>query len=113
MHELSLAENLREIIEAEAGRQGFGQVKKVCLQIGKLSCVMPSAMRFCFDEVMRGSMAEGAVLEIEEVEGKGFCPVCRTTVSMEALYDLCPECQKPMDVIQGLEMRIQALEVVG
>jgi len=112
MHELSLAENLREIIEEEARRQGFSRVRRVQLSIGELSCVTSDAMCFCFNEVMRGSVAEGAKLEIRKVEGKGRCNRCNHTMLMEALYQLCPKCHAPLDVLQGMEIRLDELFVV-
>ncbi|BCX89649.1 hydrogenase nickel incorporation protein HypA/HybF [Methylomarinovum tepidoasis] len=110
MHELSLAESLREIIETEAGRQGFSRVERVILQVGALSCVEPEAMRFCFDAVMAGSVAEGGVLEIVEVPGRGRCGGCGEA-EMGALYDPCPGCGRPLEVVQGREIRLLELSV--
>ncbi len=113
MHELSLAESLREIIETEARRQGFSRVRTVRLQVGRLSCVEPEALRFCFAEVMRGGVAEGAHLEIVPVAGEGCCSACGRRVPMTELYDLCPRCRRPLAVVQGMEIRLQELEVSG
>ncbi|WP_022948172.1 hydrogenase maturation nickel metallochaperone HypA [Methylohalobius crimeensis] len=111
MHELSLSENLREIIETEAEHQKFSRVETVRLAVGQLSCVEPEALRFCFDEVMRGTLAEGARLEILPVPGLGRCPRCDRTEAMSELYDLCPACQMPLTVEKGLEIRLRELEV--
>ncbi len=111
MHELSLAENLREIIEAEAERQGFSRVRAVRLAVGRLSCVEPEALRFCFAEVMAGSAAEGAALEITELAGLGECRHCGRQWPMTEHYDLCPACDRPLTVVQGLEIRLQELVV--
>ena len=43
MHELSLLEGVLSIIEDNADTQGYTSVKKVCLEIGALSCVEPEA----------------------------------------------------------------------
>lgn len=111
MHELSLVENLRELIEAEARRLGWSRVKTVRLAVGKLSCILPEALEFCFDAVMAGSLAEGSKLEILSVAGRGRCPSCGQIAEMAELYDLCPECQLPLTVVQGLEIVLQELEV--
>ena len=60
MHEMSLAEGVLQIVEDAARSQGFSQVTAVRLEIGRLSSVEPEALRFCFDVVVRGSLAEGA-----------------------------------------------------
>lgn len=64
MHEMSLAENVLQIIE-DAGRdQGFSRVKTVVLEIGRLAAVETEALRFCFDAAAQGSMAEGRCLRL-------------------------------------------------
>jgi len=66
MHELSITRNLVAIVgEAAQGRT----VRKVWLEVGRRSAVMPEALRFCFDVVSRGTALEGAALEIVELTG--------------------------------------------
>ena len=76
MHEMSLCENLRTIIEEQAARENFARVRRVKLEVGPLSCVEPDALRFGFDVVMRGSVAEGAELEIATGEAMALCLGC-------------------------------------
>jgi hydrogenase nickel insertion protein HypA len=72
--------------------QHFRRVRSVFLEIGQLSAVESDAMRFCFDAVIRGTLAEGAVLNVVEVPGEGLCFNCNQTVPLAALYDPCPAC---------------------
>ena len=112
MHEMSLAESVREIIEEAAHTHGFKQVKTVWLEIGQLSCVEREAMRFCFDAAMKDSIAEGAQLEIVETAGRGRCPQCGSETPIATLYDACPQCGSyGMQVIAGDAMRVKELEV--
>lgn len=112
MHEMSLAESVREIIEDSARQEGFRRVKRVTLEIGRLSSVEPEAMRFCFDVVMQGSVACDAELEIIEVGGLGQCTGCKKTASLETLYETCPFCGAlAMQVIAGDAMKVKTLEV--
>ena len=112
MHEMSLAEGVLQIIEDSAKQQDFSSVKAVWLEIGQLSSVEPEAMRFCFDAVTRGSLAEGARLEIVIVDGGGQCLNCGQTVKLKAVYDACPACGGyPVNPVSGTEMRIRELEV--
>lgn len=113
MHEISLLENILEIIESEAKSQGFSQVKKIVLEIGKLSCVEEDALRFGFDVVMKNTLAEDAILEIRQTEGTGVCNQCGKTVRMETLHDPCSECGFPRVLVTGgREMKINELIVV-
>jgi hydrogenase nickel incorporation protein HypA/HybF len=112
MHEISLCEGVLQILEDHAQRQGFHQVKRVWLEIGALSGVDPGAMRFGFDAVMKGSLAEGAVLEIIELSGQAWCMPCGKSVPVQARFEPCPECgSHQLQITGGDEMRIKELEV--
>ena len=69
MHEMSLCEGVLQVLQTEAGKQGFSRVKAVWLEIGDLSSVEPDAMFFSFDAVTRNSLADGAKLNIINVPG--------------------------------------------
>jgi hydrogenase nickel incorporation protein HypA/HybF len=112
MHEMSLCEGVLEILEQSARQQGFARVKKVWLEIGALSGVEPQAMRFGFDAVTRGSLADGAALEIIEIPGQAWCLPCAKTVAVQQRFDACPHCGSyQLQVIGGEEMKIKELEV--
>ncbi|MDD2721088.1 MAG: hydrogenase maturation nickel metallochaperone HypA [Gallionella sp.] len=112
MHEMSLAESVLEIIEDSARAQDFRRVRRVVLEIGELAAVEPDAMRFCFDAVMRGTLAEGAELQIVETPGAGRCGQCGATVAMQERYGLCPDCgSAALQVTVGERMRVQDLLV--
>ncbi|GAB6140127.1 hydrogenase maturation nickel metallochaperone HypA [Methylosoma difficile] len=112
MHELSLLENVREILEDHAISQHFSKVNQVTLAVGKLSCVELEALRFGFDVVMKGSLAENAELIITELPGLGECRQCQQQSKLLNLYDPCPYCGSPqVTVLQGTEMKIKDLLV--
>jgi len=112
MHEMSLAESMLQIIEGAAREQDFRRVRAVVLEIGRLAAVEPDAMRFCFDAVTSGSIAEGARLEIIETAGQGHCEKCAENFPLVALYEPCPVCGSyEVRVTGGDEMRVKELEV--
>jgi hydrogenase nickel incorporation protein HypA/HybF len=112
MHEMSLAEGVLQLIEDARGRQPFGRVLAVHLEVGALAGVEPEAMRFCFDAVTRGSVAEGARLEIVQAPGTGCCLGCGERVAMVQLYGDCPRCgSAQVQVTGGTELRVSELEV--
>ena len=82
MHEMSLAEGVLQLVEDTARRESARCVKLVVLEIGRLSSVEPEAIRFCFEAVTHGSIAQGAALEIVNVPGAGWCMRCAETVPM-------------------------------
>lgn len=112
MHEVSLCEGILKVIEEEAVRQSFRNVKQVCLEIGELAGVEIDAMRFSFDIVMKGTVADGATLTIEETPGMARCHQCRQTVAIRQRFEACPLCDNyPLALLSGDELRIRELEV--
>ena len=112
MHEMSLAESVLQIIEDAAREHGYARVKAVWLEIGQLACVEHDSLRFCFDVVMRDSIAHEARLEIIEKVGQGRCKKCLVEMSMAELYEACPVCGSfEMQITGGDQMRVQELEV--
>jgi hydrogenase nickel incorporation protein HypA/HybF len=112
MHEMSLAEGIIQLIEDAARDQGFTRVRAVWLEIGRLSSVEPESLRFSFDVVTRGSLAEGSRLEIVDVPGTAWCLQCSRSVDLPALHEACPHCGGyQVQVTGGTEMRVKELEV--
>ena len=110
MHEMSIAESVLGLVEETARREGLLRVKEVRLEIGRLAAVELEALRFCFDAVVRGSVAEGAALAIDETPGTAWCFGCSATVAVEARGDLCPRCgSAQLQVNGGTEMRVKDL----
>lgn len=112
MHEMSLCESVLQVIEQQALAQQFHKVKAVWLEIGALSGVEADAMRFSFEVVMQGSLADQARLEIIHVPGQAWCMPCARDVFVEQLYDECPHCgSHQLQIVGGDQMRIKELEV--
>jgi len=113
MHEMSLCEGIISVLEAEAKKQNFAKVKTVWLEVGPFSGAEPEAMKFCFDAVTRGTLAENARLEIVTPTGQGFCGTCMKTVTIAERYDPCPVCGAVLlQITGGEQLRIKELEVV-
>lgn len=112
MHEMSLAEGLRGIVEAQAAQHRFDRVTAIRLEIGRFAGVEKQALAFAFDVVMRGSPAEGARLEMIDLPGTALCFDCAQSVSIADRLDPCPLCGGGKLMPQGGdEMRIKDMEV--
>ncbi len=112
MHELALSQGIIDVIRDQAAVQGFTRVKTVRLVIGTLSHVEPEAIAFGFDAVSRGTIAEGAVLDIERPPGQAFCLSCEKPVPLPERSAPCPDCGGHQLVVTGgEEMRVKELEV--
>ncbi len=86
MHEMGITRNIVSIVSEHA--KG-ARVKRVSLEIGKLSAVLPDAIRFCFDVCAEGTELENADLEIIEIAGRKKCRDCQMITKTNQVYGPC------------------------
>lgn len=108
MHELAITES---VVAAVTEHVGAARVIRVQLLIGKLSGVVPDAVRFCFDVCAQGTRLDGARLDIVEVPGTAQCRDCRADVELHDAIALCGCGSANLQVLGGQELRITEVEV--
>jgi hydrogenase nickel incorporation protein HypA/HybF len=112
MHELSICEGVVQILIEQARVQHYSRVKTAWLEIGALAGVEVEALRFGFEVITRGTLAEGARLEIISIPGRAWCFPCGEAVALEQRGAPCPQCGGyQLEVTRGEELRIKELEV--
>jgi hydrogenase nickel incorporation protein HypA/HybF len=112
MHEVSLIENVMALIEQERAKQAFARVRIIRLKVGALGHAEPEALRFCFDAVTTGTIAEGARLEIDLIPGEGWCADCRSSVALDERFGDCPVCAGGrVRMTGGDDLRLAEMEV--
>lgn len=109
MHEMGITRNIVSIVSEHA--RG-ARVKRVSLEIGKLSAVMPDAIRFCFDVCARGTELENAELEIIEIAGRKKCLDCRLITETHQVFGPCECGSWNTSPVAGEELRVKEMEVV-
>ncbi|MFM0336709.1 hydrogenase maturation nickel metallochaperone HypA [Paraburkholderia fungorum] len=109
MHELSIASSVVEICAEQAHG---ARVRRVTLEIGRLSAVMPDAIRFCFDVCARDTAVEGATLEIVEMPGQARCLACGATLEVDVPFGQCGCGSDDLELISGQQLTIRQMEVV-
>ena len=112
MHEVSLMENTLNIALDCASAQNASKIHRLKMRVGDLSGVVPDALEFAFDVVTRGTIAEGAVFEIERVPVVCHCSTCDRDFEPIDLFYECPHCHQLTYQIQsGQEIELTSLEV--
>lgn len=107
MHELSITRNLVAIVAEQARGQA---VRRVWLEVGTRSAIVPEAVRFCFDVVAQGTPLEGAALDIVAVEPGLQCEACGGYATTDP--GACDDCGSPrLRARSGEELNIKAMEV--
>ena len=109
MHELSLSSAIVATVEKHAdGRP----VRIVNLRVGRLRQVVPESLEFYFDVVARGTVCEGAKLELEVVPAELRCSACGHEWELEEPPFWCPACSgREVTVVAGNEFEVESLEI--
>jgi hydrogenase nickel incorporation protein HypA/HybF len=108
MHELSITQS---VVDAACERAAGRPVRSIRVQIGALTAVVPDAVRFCFDLVTAGTVAQGARLDIEQRPGGAHCRSCDEDFTLTDAVLLCPCGSADVHVTAGRELCILSMEV--
>ncbi len=109
MHELGITRNLVAIVSEQA--QGK-RVRRVWLEIGERTALLPDAVLFCFDVVAQGTVLEGAALDILKIAPGLQCEDCGAYANPDAIAADCAQCHSSrMRQRSGDELNIKAMEV--
>lgn len=108
MHELSITQS---VVDAVCERAAGRPVHSVSVRVGLLTAVVADSMRFCFDLVTEGTVAQGAVLEIDQPPGAGHCRVCHHAFELTDPVLLCPCGSADVEITSGRELEIISMKV--
>jgi hydrogenase nickel incorporation protein HypA/HybF len=112
MHELSVAENILDVIEGVLG--GRRPLGSATLTVGPLSGVSADALRFCFSQLAKARGFGDPDLVISETEASVRCRRCANEYETDALFCACPSCgELDKEILGGRELRIDSVELLG
>ncbi len=113
MHEVSIAQGMLDIAIDNCTKQGYTGIDSIKVKIGKASGIVPDSLQFAFEALKPGTIAEKAVLTIEEIPVGGFCKKCNKNFTVEEAYVIsCPMCgDTSFSVETGRELNIDEMEV--
>jgi hydrogenase nickel incorporation protein HypA/HybF len=112
MHEVGLMQDTIDLATTAAREAGAERIHRIRLRIGRLAGVEAEAMRFAFAAVTQGTLADGAVLDIDPVEVVCHCRACDRPFTPTDYIFACPWCAAiTSDVRQGREIELVAVEV--
>jgi hydrogenase nickel incorporation protein HypA/HybF len=109
MHELSLSS---AILETSLRHAEGRPVRSVQMRIGALRQVVPASLDFYFGIVTRGTLADGADLEVEYRPALLRCEECRRQWQPELPLFRCPGCGGiEIETLSGDEFEIDSIVV--
>lgn len=108
MHELGITQ---ELVALACERANGARVTRIVVEVGKLSTVLPDAMRFCFELCTENTPAAGARLDIIEAPGRGRCRRCLGEMDMETPLVRCACGSTDVAWLSGEQLTLKELEI--
>ncbi len=116
MHELALTSRVFDIALAYAQDNDASKICAIHLRIGEIRDIQNEWMQHYFDYLSRGTIAEGAKLEIVRVPLRLACKDCLESFEAkvsELSGRVCSQCGgSSFSIISGQEFSISSIEVV-
>ncbi|HDP89717.1 MAG TPA: hydrogenase maturation nickel metallochaperone HypA [Thioalkalivibrio sp.] len=114
MHELSVCQSVISQVEQVARAHDATGVSLVQLSIGPLSGVEPALLAQAFPIAQAGTLAEGAVLELESLPIRVRCRSCGAETDAAANRLLCGACGDwQTTIISGDELLLTRVELIA
>ena len=112
MDEHEMASQVLEIIDRAAYRNAVHHVVAVHLEIGGRRGLNLDRLIHDFEVAARGTVAEGARLEVRVLPVRHHCHNCGSEFEADASDRPCPRCGHPhTEAVSGEEARVVDMEV--
>ena len=112
MHELTITQNMFDLVLEQANKAGAKKVGKINLVIGEMTGVVGDCVQFYFNFISKGTPAEGATLSFTMIPPKARCRNCDKSFELKEFDWICPYCQgNSMEIIAGKELFVESIEV--
>jgi len=112
MHELSITQDMLDLVLEQAEQAEAKKVGRINLVIGEMTGIVEECVRFYFGFVSEGTPAEGADLYIKKVVSEARCRGCGRVFEIDEFDWACPDCgSKEVEITAGKELFVESIEV--
>ncbi|MCZ7380684.1 MAG: hydrogenase maturation nickel metallochaperone HypA [Candidatus Methanoperedens sp.] len=120
MHEISIAGAIIDAVLDAAKKNDAKKVEEIFLEIGELTALNPDQLKFIFETISAGTVAEGARYNIEVIRPLINCKKCSYNGPIEFFEKLhfllpvikCPKCgEADIDIIAGRECCVKKIKI--
>lgn len=120
MHEISIAGAIVDAVLDAAKKNGAEKVNEVLVEVGELTALNPDQLRFIFETITAGTVAEGACYDIRVIKPLISCGSCSYSGSIEYVEKLhfflpvikCPACGRTdVDITAGRECCVKKIKI--
>ena len=117
MHELSLADGMLKTILEAAQKENAKKIKSIKLEMGEILLVNAEQLTFCFDIISKGTIAEGAKVDITFLKPRVHCNKCHKEFNITSdkdfpiLYMTCECGSNDVTILSGREFNIKSIKI--
>ncbi|MCZ7356705.1 MAG: hydrogenase maturation nickel metallochaperone HypA [Candidatus Methanoperedens sp.] len=120
MHEISIAGAIVDAVIDAARKNDAKKVDEVFIEVGVLTALNPEQLRFIFETITRGTVAEGARYNIKVIKPLINCKKCSYNGEIEFFEKLhfflpvikCPKCgETDVDITAGRECCVKKIKI--
>lgn len=120
MHEISIAGAIMDAVLDAAKKHDAKKVNEVFIETGELTALNPDQLKFIFETISAGTVAENAKYEIQVIKSLINCKKCSYKGPIEFFEKLhfflpvirCPECgEVNVDIIAGRECSVKKIKI--
>ena len=110
MHEMSIVDNLMQVINNQMTEHNIQQLNKVKIVVGELTGIVPETLEFCWQVYTEDSPYRGAQLEIEKLPAIAVCNKCANEYLINESPS-CPKCGGGIKaIVSGKELFVDYIE---
>lgn len=115
MHEMSTMVRLVDLAQQKGREQGAERILRLSVSVGAMTGILPYYLQKYFPEASKGTLMEGAQLQITEVPVTVKCSDCGEVYSPDrATGRKCPGCGSiRAKILTGRDIRLDSIEVEG
>lgn len=112
MHELGICDALLKMVENIAKEEQLDTVKRITVEVGTLSGVVPAFLSDCWTAVSEGTAFAETEFVVESVQGEAKCLDCGAVFTADLENLMCPSCgSKKLTPISGRDLTLKEIEV--
>ncbi len=112
MHEMSVAQNIIDIVQQAVPPDRAPAVTSVRVRLGSLSGVVVESLAFCFDALVADTPLGRARLAIERVATACDCQACGGRFEPDGLIFFCPSCGSgDVRLVSGHDLQVVDVEL--
>jgi hydrogenase nickel incorporation protein HypA/HybF len=112
MHERGIAEQMLKIALDYAAKNNAKRITAFNVEMSAAMDESEDSLRFHFENLTRGTLADGARVEISRVPVQAKCLECGDEFDWEAQDQVCPRCSSPrLRAVLHDEFRLASIDI--